>query len=88
VVLTVIGLLAMLVAWNGDGQEVTRHTVEGAVQVRLGLWVLALLGLFELVPARTRAPGTDGLGLPGPDDGDRIPSRAGPGPLTPVPPHS
>jgi hypothetical protein len=88
VVLTVIGLLAMLVAWNGDGQEVTRHTVEGAVQVRLGLWVLALFGLFELVPARTRAPGTDDLGHPGPDDGDRIPSPAGPGPLTPVPPHS
>lgn len=56
VVLTVIGVLAMLVAWHGDGQEVTRHTIEGAVQVRLGLWVLVLLGLFHLLPTRTEEP--------------------------------
>jgi hypothetical protein len=88
VVLTVIGLLAMLVAWHGDGQEVTRHTIEGSVQVRLGLWVLVLLGLFELLPARTREPAADGVGHLAPDDGDQVPSRAAPAPLTPVPPHS
>lgn len=48
-ILTGIGVLAMLVAWHGDGQEVTRHTVEGFAEVRLGLWILVLLGL--LTPA-------------------------------------
>jgi hypothetical protein len=88
VVLTIIGLLAMLVAWNGDGQEVTRHTIEGAVQVRLGLWVLVLLGLFALLPARTGEPAADGEGHPGPDDGDRVLESRPDTPLTPVPPHS
>jgi hypothetical protein len=46
-VITVIGVLAMLVAWHGDGQEVTRHTIEGFAQVRLGLWLLVLLGLLR-----------------------------------------
>ncbi|MHB1517926.1 MAG: hypothetical protein ACYCYQ_06550 [Acidimicrobiales bacterium] len=46
VVLTAIGLVAMLVAWNGDAQEVTRHTIEGFAQVHLGVWILVVLGLL------------------------------------------
>jgi len=45
VVLTLLGLAAILVSWHGDGQEVTRHTLEGAVELRLGVWILLLLGL-------------------------------------------
>ena len=57
VVLTLIGVAAMVVAWHGDGQEVTRHTVEGLAQVRLGVWILFTVGLFGLPafdPARSR----------------------------------
>ncbi len=42
----VLGLVAMLLAWNGDGEEVTRHMVEGNVEARrggLGALALALL---------------------------------------------
>ncbi len=45
-----IGVLAMLVAWHGDGQEVTRHTVEGLAQLRLGLWIVILLWFLESAP--------------------------------------
>ncbi len=45
-VLTLVGMAAMLVAWHGDGQEVTRHTVEGFAQVRLGVWLLFAMGLL------------------------------------------
>ena len=38
----------MLVAWHGDGQEVTRHTVEGLAEFRLGVWILLVVGLFGL----------------------------------------
>jgi hypothetical protein len=48
VVLVLIGLAAMVVAWHGDGQEVTRHTIEGFAQVRLGVWILFAMGLFRL----------------------------------------
>jgi hypothetical protein len=54
--LTVIGVLSMLVAWHGDGQEVTRHTVEGLAELRLGLWIIILNWLFgshdPALPAR------------------------------------
>jgi hypothetical protein len=60
VVLTVIGLLSMLVAWHGDGQEVTRHTIEGFAQLRLGLWIVIVLGL--LGPSRlVQEDGVDGI---------------------------
>jgi hypothetical protein len=54
-VLALVGVLAMLVAWHGDGQEVTRHTVEGAAEARLGVWILVLLGLIGLAD-RQRKP--------------------------------
>ena len=56
-ILTGLGLLAMLVAWHGDGQEVTRHTVEGLAQLRLGLWIMIVVGLLGTGPAGRRAGG-------------------------------
>ncbi len=50
--LTLVGLLSMVIAWHGDGQEVTRHTVEGFAELRCGLWILFLLGLLD--PAASR----------------------------------
>jgi hypothetical protein len=57
-ILTGLGLVAMLVAWHGDGQEVTRHTVEGLAQLRLGLWILIVVGLLGAAPVGVR-PGGD-----------------------------
>ena len=55
--LIVIGLLSMLVAWHGDGQEVTRHTVEGLAELRLGLWILIVMWALEGVsPAPSNPP--------------------------------
>jgi hypothetical protein len=63
VVLIVIGVLAMLIAWHGDGQEVTRHTVEGFAQVRLGVWILVVWGLLGMTAdadaAGETCPATD-----------------------------
>ena len=47
VVLTLVGWPAMLVAWHGDGQEVTRHTVEGFAAGPAG----------GVAPLRHRPPG-------------------------------
>jgi hypothetical protein len=55
VVLTLLGLAAILVSWHGDGQEVTRHTLEGAVGLRLGVWILLLLGLDRVSRTRDRS---------------------------------
>ena len=46
--LSLTGMLAMLAAWHGDGQEVTRHTIEGYAQVRLGVWILIVVGLLSI----------------------------------------
>ena len=56
---TVIGVGSMLVAWHGDGQEVTRHTVEGLAEVRLGIWILLIIGLFGLDQSQPELAGTD-----------------------------
>ncbi len=48
VVLSLVGMAGMLVAWHGDGQEVTRHTIEGFAEVRLGVWILFAMGLLGL----------------------------------------
>jgi len=71
-VFTGIGIPAMLVAWHGDGQEVTRHTLEGLAQFRLGVWILVLLWLLESGRPGTRSarnPGTESL--PATADGGR-----------------
>ena len=58
--LIVIGLLSMLVAWHGDGQEVTRHTVEGLAELRLGIWILIVMWALEGVsPAPSNPPAAD-----------------------------
>ena len=66
VVLTLVGMAGMLVAWHGDGQEVTRHTVEGFTEVRLGVWILFAVGLLSL-PVFDGSP-------PSPDDGGEKPA--------------
>lgn len=45
--LIVVGVIAMLVSWQGDGQEVTRHTVEGFAQVRLGILLILIFGTLN-----------------------------------------
>jgi hypothetical protein len=62
-----LGIVTMLVAWNGDGQEVTRHTIEGFAEVRLGvllLIVVAVLGDWSRLRGRhARSAATpDGAG--------------------------
>jgi len=41
-----------LVAWHGDGQEVTRHTVEGFAELRLGIWIVIVLWFLGAPPPR------------------------------------
>jgi hypothetical protein len=48
-----LGVLAMLVAWQGDGEEVARHTVEGFAQVRVCVLIATTVGLLRLVPTRS-----------------------------------
>jgi hypothetical protein len=50
VALTLVGVLSIVVAWHGDGQEVTRHTVEGLAQLRLGLWIVIVVGVLGPTP--------------------------------------
>jgi fluoride ion exporter CrcB/FEX len=53
--LGLLGLLAMLSAWSGDGQETTRHTLEGLAEVRLGVLIMLLYVLLARVPTRKKA---------------------------------
>ena len=46
----------MLIAWHGDGMEVTRHASVGNVQVRLGVLILLLMLLDGRRHARRAAP--------------------------------
>lgn len=45
--LSIIGIIEMVVSWNADGQEATRHTIEGFLEVRLGVLILLLVGVFS-----------------------------------------
>ncbi len=57
VAFVLVGLFSMLVAWHGEGQEVTRHMVEGNVEARLGVllcFLLALLGDRSSVARHSR----------------------------------
>jgi hypothetical protein len=51
VLLGALGLFHMLVAWHGDGMEVTRHASVGNVQVRLGVLILLVMLLDGRRPA-------------------------------------
>ena len=44
--LVATGLWSMLVAWHGDGMEVARHTIEGNIEVRIAVLVLAIQGVL------------------------------------------
>jgi hypothetical protein len=46
-VLGALGVLAMLIGWQGDGEEVTRHTVEGFAEVRISVLVVAVVGVLR-----------------------------------------
>jgi hypothetical protein len=48
--LILLGLMSMLLAWHGEGQEVTRHMVEGDIQARLGVLLLLVLSLLASSP--------------------------------------
>jgi hypothetical protein len=50
VLLGLIGIPAMFAAWIGDGQETTRHTLEGLAQVRLGVLIMLLYVTLVRVP--------------------------------------
>jgi hypothetical protein len=54
-VLGAIGPVSMLLSWQGDGQEVTRHMVEGAVEMRLSILLVLLIAALgirsEEIPA-------------------------------------
>jgi len=62
-VLGAVGLISMLLSWHGDGEEVTRHMVEGDVATRLGIMLMFLYSIFA--PSRQHAevadPQTDSL---------------------------
>ena len=60
--LGVLGLFHMLVAWHGDGMEVTRHASVGNVQVRLAV-VITLVMLLD-GSRRTGARSASGLDDP------------------------
>jgi len=51
--LAVAGLLSMLISWHGDGEEVTRHMLEGDVLVRFAVLALLLFGLLGSSRPRT-----------------------------------
>ncbi len=44
--LLVVGLVAVLFAWHGDGEEVARHTIEGNVEARLAVMLLLVFGVL------------------------------------------
>ena len=53
--LAAVGVVSMLAAWQGDGQEVARHTIEGFAEVRLCVLILAAVAVLRLVPGRRRS---------------------------------
>ena len=57
--LGVLGVAHMLVAWHGDGMEVTRHASIGNVQIRLA--VIVALGM--LLPRLPRAEEEEAVSL-------------------------
>jgi hypothetical protein len=50
-----LGLIHMLIAWHGDGQESRRHALEGNAQVRLAAMLLLLLCVIAPLARRQSA---------------------------------
>ena len=66
-----IGLATMLFAWHADGQETTRHTIEGFTELRAGVLVCLVLALL-------RRPGWPSSARSGPRSTERHPSLSPP----------
>jgi hypothetical protein len=66
VIFVVVGLFSMLLAWHGEGMEVTRHMLEGDVEVRLGVLLLLLLAVLGKAPPLT-GPTRGGVASPVPE---------------------
>jgi hypothetical protein len=62
VVLGLIGIPAMFAAWSGDGQETTRHTLEGLAEVHLGVLIMLLYVLLARGPKTNRSRPEDAIG--------------------------
>jgi hypothetical protein len=77
-----LGPVSMLLAWQGDGQEVTRHMVEGSTQTRLA--VLLFLVVAALAVSKTHESGDEEVGTE-PAPTIRSASSAAPGALPRVP---
>jgi hypothetical protein len=56
--LSMVGIIEMVVSWNADGQEAARHTIEGFLEVRLGVLILLLVGVFSSGGRRVAALGS------------------------------
>src|SRR6202035_3380493 len=56
-IIAAFGPVAMLLAWQGDGQEVTRHMVEGSIEMRLGILLVLLIATLgrRSIGSTTRA---------------------------------
>jgi hypothetical protein len=54
------GLWSMLLSWHGEGMEVTRHMVEGNVEVRLGVLLSVAMALISSRPAAAASEADDG----------------------------
>ena len=77
VVLAALGVLSMLIAWQGDGQEVTRHTIEGFAELRVGVLILFLVGVLRLGAPRGPAGGCQpGADAPGAEQAPAEPADA------------
>jgi hypothetical protein len=53
--LGLLGIVAMFAAWSGDGQETTRHTLEGLAEVHLAVLIMLLYVTLARAPARVEA---------------------------------
>ena len=53
--LGLLGIVAMFAAWSGDGQETTRHTVEGLAEVHLAVLIMLLYVTLTRAPTRDEA---------------------------------
>jgi hypothetical protein len=55
-ILGTLGPISMLVAWQGESQEVTRHMVEGSVETRLAVLLFLLVAAFGRFPQTSASP--------------------------------
>jgi len=74
IVFVAVGLFSMFLAWHGEGMEVTRHMVEGDVEVRLGALLLFLLAVLGEAPSaqggETGSSGAEPLAATSPREGE------------------